>query len=49
MKDDGEARRALVRHWLQQIVAGVLEPYSGTNLIPGHAWHELGVLPRQVG
>lgn len=41
-EDDGEARRALVRHWLQQIVAGVLEPYSGTNLILGHAWHELG-------
>ncbi|GGI00417.1 hypothetical protein GCM10007170_37510 [Arthrobacter liuii] len=41
-EDDGEARRALVRHWLQQIVAGVLEPYNGANLILGHAWHELG-------
>ncbi|MFC8521477.1 hypothetical protein ACFVVC_04735 [Pseudarthrobacter sp. NPDC058196] len=41
-EDDGDARRALVRHWLQQIVDGVLDPYLGTNLILGHAWHELG-------
>ncbi len=41
-EDDGDARRTLVRHWLQQIVAGVLEPYVGTNLILGNAWHELG-------
>jgi hypothetical protein len=41
-ENDGDARRDLVRHWLQQIVDGVLEPYMGTNLILGHAWHELG-------
>lgn len=41
-EDDGDARRVLVRHWLRQIVDGVLEPYIGTNLILGHAWHELG-------
>ena len=41
-EDDRDVRRTLVRHWLQQIVDGILEPYIGTNLVLGQAWHELG-------
>ncbi|UYY81977.1 hypothetical protein OIT41_02555 [Arthrobacter sp. YA7-1] len=41
-EDDGTARRTVVRHWLQQIVDGILDPYTGANLILGLAWFALG-------
>ncbi|VXC22570.1 hypothetical protein [Arthrobacter sp. 8AJ] len=41
-EDDGLARRMLVRRWLQQIVDGILDPYTGADLILGLAWFALG-------
>lgn len=42
LEDDSLARRVLVRHWLQRIVDGTLDPYTGATLILGLAWFALG-------
>ena len=44
-EDDGAARRTLARHWLQEIVDGIIDPYTGAGRVIGVAWFALDQPP----
>lgn len=44
-EDDSDARRTLARHWLQEIVDGILDPRTGAARVIDVAWFALGQPP----
>ena len=42
MPSEAEARRAMVRYWATEMIAGTLTPYAGSRLIWWRGWEPLG-------